>query len=152
MTKQFGAAVRLGLCGAMLAAAFVAAGASSQSPAASRLRAGARVFVNSMPEDFDSYLKSAFARKKVPLVVVDSREEADFEIKGTSETQQAGTAKKIIMLDWRPDEQASISVADLKSGEIVFAYSVNKKSAANGKATTAEACAKHLKDRLDKGK
>ena len=63
-----------------------------------------------------------------------------------------GAAKKIIMLDWRPDEQASISVADLTSGEIVFAYSVNKKSAAHGKATTAEACAKHLKDRLDKGK
>jgi len=151
VTKELAAAVRLGLCCAMLAAASVVI-AASQTPAAPRLRPGARVFVNSMPEDFDSYLKSALVRKKVPLVVVDSKEEADFEIKGTSETQQAGTAKKIIMLDWRPDEQASISVADLKSGEIVFAYSVNKKSAAHGKATTAEACAKHLKDRLDKGR
>ena len=53
---------------------------------------------------------------------------------------------------WHSDEQASISVAGIKSGEIVFAYSANKKNSAHGKQTTAEACAKHLKEAIEKGK
>jgi hypothetical protein len=43
-------------------------------------------------------------------------------------------------------------VAGIKSGEIVFAYSANKKNSAHGKQTTAEACAKHLKEAIEKGK
>ena len=144
------AAVRRALVCALFVSAVAAA--ATQAPSAARFRPGVKVFINEMPEEFDSYLKSAFVKKKVPVVVVDTKEDADFEIKGTSETSAASTAKKVIMLDWRADEQASISVADLRSGEVVFAYSVNRKSAERGKATTAEACAKHLKDRLDKGK
>jgi len=97
-------------------------------------------------------LKAALTAKKVPLTVVSSREQADFEIKGNSETQKAGAAKKAIMLNWHSDEQASISVSNIKSGEIVYAYSVNKKSSAHGKQSTAEACAKHLKEELEKKK
>jgi hypothetical protein len=54
------------------------------------------------------------------------------------------------MLNWHSDEQASISVTNIASGEVVFAYSANKKSSARGKQTSAEACAKHLKNHLDK--
>jgi hypothetical protein len=32
---------------------------------------------------------------------------------------------------------------------VVFAYSVNKQSSAHGKRSTAEACAKHLKDQTE---
>jgi len=64
-------------------------------------------------------------------------------ITGTSETEKAGTAKKAIMMNWHSNEQASITVIDNKSGDVVFAYSVNKKSSAHGKRSTAEACAKH---------
>jgi hypothetical protein len=60
------------------------------------------------------------------------------------------TAKKLLRFDFHSSEQASISVADRKSGEIVFAYSVNKQSSARGKQSTAEACAKHMKDGLEK--
>jgi hypothetical protein len=81
---------------------------------------------------------------------VESREKADFEITGSSETQKAGAAKKIIRLNWHSAEQASISISDLKSGEVVFAYSVNKESSAHGKQSTAEACAKHIKESLQK--
>lgn len=108
--------------------------------------AGSKVFVAPMPDGFDTYLKEALAAKKVPLVVVPSREEAEYEITGVSETQKAGAAKKIVMWDWHSNEQASIRVADLRTSEVVFAYSVNKKSSAHGKRSTAEACAKHLKD------
>ena len=56
------------------------------------------------------------------------------------------------MGSWHSDEQAPISVASLTSGEVVFAYSANKKNSAHGKQTTAEACAKHLKRHLEQKK
>ena len=60
--------------------------------------------------------------------------------------------KKLFMQNFHSDEQATISVSDLKSGEVIFAYSVNKQSSAHGKQSTAEACAKHLKDEVEKKK
>ena len=41
---------------------------------------------------------------------------------------------------------------DVKSGEIVFAYSVNKKDSVHGKQSTAESCAVHIKDDIEKNK
>lgn len=116
------------------------------------LRPGARVFVHPMSDAFDSYFKAALTKKKVPVVVVDTREAADLEIKGTSETQKASAAKKIFMGSWHSDEQASISVTSVQSGQVVFAYSVNKKNSAHGKQSSAEACAKHLKEAIEKKK
>jgi hypothetical protein len=129
-----------------------AAVAASQARSDSPLRSGARVFIHPMADGFDSYFKSALTAKKVPVVVVATRDEADLEIKGTSETQKAGAAKKIFMGSWHSDEQASISVTSVQSGEIVYAYSVNKKNSAHGKRSSAEACAKHLKEAIEKKK
>jgi hypothetical protein len=42
------------------------------------------------------------------------------------------------------DNAASITLTDKKSGVIVYAYSVDKKSTMHGQQTTAEACTKHL--------
>jgi hypothetical protein len=58
------------------------------------------------------------------------------------------TAKKIIMLDWRSSEEASVKLMNIQSGEVVFAYSVHKASSAHGKQSSAEACAKHLKEKV----
>jgi len=113
---------------------------------------GAKVFIAPMPDGFDTYLRAAIEKKKVPLTIVGSKEEAEYEITGTSETQKAGKAKKILRLNWHSAEQASISVTNLKTGEIVFAYSVNKESSAHGKQSTAEACAKNLKKAVRKNK
>ena len=117
-----------------------------------KLHRGAKVFIASMPNDFDSYFKNALTAKKVPVEVVPSREEAEFEITGAAESQKAGAAKKVFMGSWHSDEQASISVTDIKSGEVVYAYSANKKNSAHGKQTSAEACAKHLKEAIETGK
>jgi hypothetical protein len=119
---------------------------------ASTLKAGAKVYVAAMPDGFDSYLKSALEKKKVPVSVVPSRDEAEYEIKGTAESQKASAAKKIIMGSWHSDEQASISVTNLRTGDVVFAYSANKKNSAHGKQSSAEACAKHLKEAIEKAK
>ena len=125
---------------------------SAQSSDKMVLKPGAKVFINTMPDGFETFLKSALSKKKVPLTIVDSKEHADLEMTGTSETQKAGAAKKIFMGSWQSDEQATISIADLKSGEIVFAYSVNKRNSVHGKQSTAEACAVHIKDELEKTK
>ena len=118
---------------------------------ASGLKPGVKVFVQEMPDGFHTYLKAALAKKGVPVVVVDRRDQAEFEIKGAAQTQKAGAAKKIFMGSWHSDEQASISVSSIESGEIVYAYSANKKNSAHGKQSSAEACAKHLKESIEKG-
>jgi hypothetical protein len=107
-----------------------------------------KVVVAPMPDGFDEFLKAAIETKKVPLQIVADKDQADFQITGQSETQRA-SAKKVIMWDWRSNEQASIQVSNLKTSEVVFAYSVNKISSAHGKKSSAEACAKHLKEKIE---
>lgn len=48
------------------------------------------------------------------------------------------------------DNAASMQMVDQKTGAVVFAYAVNKKNTLHGQQTTAEACAKHLKEQLEK--
>src|SRR5947209_20322112 len=70
---------------------------------------------------FETELRSAFEKKQVPLQLVDQREQADYEIKGTAESQKAGAAKKIIMGSWHSKEEASVQVFDVKTSEMVYA-------------------------------
>jgi len=116
------------------------------------LPSGAKVFIAAMPDGFDEYLKAAIEKKQVPLQIVSDKDQADFQITGQSETQKASTAKKVIMWDWRSNEQATVQVSNLKTAEVVFAYSVNKVSSAHGKKSSAEACAKHLKEKIESKK
>lgn len=110
-----------------------------------KIPAGSKVFVAPMG-GFETPLKKAISEKKVPIQIVEQREQADFEITGTSESKKASTAKKVILGSWHSDEEASIKMANMKTGEIVYAYSVHKQDSAHGQRSTAEACAKHLKD------
>lgn len=120
--------------------------------AAKSIPAGSKVFINPMKDEYEKFLADAFKAKKVPVEIVTEKDKADFEITGTTESKKAGAAKIIIMGSWRSSEQASITVTNLKSGESVWAYSVNKSDSAHGKKSTAEACAKHLKEKIEKGK
>jgi hypothetical protein len=113
-----------------------------------KIPANSKVFLAPMG-GFEEDLKAAIQSKKVPVVLVTDKDQADYEIAGTSDTEKASTAKKVVMWNWHSNEQASITVTDHKSGEVVFAYSVNKKSSAHGKRSTAEACAKHLKEQIE---
>jgi hypothetical protein len=109
---------------------------------------GAKVFVEPMG-GFETYLKSALTKKKVPVQIVEDKVQADFLITGHSESQKASTAKKVIMWNWHSNEDATINVSNVKSGEIVFAYEAHKQSSTHGQQSTAEACAKHLKDKME---
>jgi len=117
-----------------------------------QIPAHSKVFIGPMKDQFDTYLREALESKKVPLNVVNQKELADFELTGTSESKKAGTAKKLILGSWHSSEQASVTLVNLKSGIAVWAYSVNKSNSAHGKKTTAESCAKHLKEKIESKK
>jgi len=135
-------ALLLSFCAAMICSAY------GQQTASAAIPEGSKIFIAAMDDGFHEHLKAAIQDKKVPVTIVEDKSQAEFEIQGHSESQKAGKAKKIIMLDWHSNEQASIQIANLKTGEVVFAYSVNKKSSSHGKRSTAEACAKHIKKKI----
>jgi hypothetical protein len=119
-------------------------------PPSQKIPKGAKVFVAPIAGGYDTYLKDAIAKKKVPVEVVASRDQADYEITGTSESQKASTAKKVILGNWHSREEASITVSNIKSSEVVWAYSVHEEASTHGQKSSAEACAKHLKDAIEK--
>lgn len=124
--------------------------AGAQTPDTQNIKpipAGSKVYIAPM-DGFETFLKAALEEKKVPLVIVEDKEKADFEITGASNSEKASTAKKIFRGSWHSREEASINVSNIKTGEIVFAYSAHKENSAHGKQSSAEACAKHLKEKI----
>jgi hypothetical protein len=111
-----------------------------------KIRRNAKVFIAPMERGFDNFVIAGFQKKEVPLVVVMSREKADYEVSGVAESEKAGWAKMLFMGSQQSKEQASIKVVDLKTGEIVFGYSVHKGNSYRGKQSAGEACAKHIKE------
>jgi len=108
-----------------------------------------KVFITPIEGGFDTYLSAALIKKEVPLTVVTIKEKADFEITGIAESDKAGWAKMMFLGNGQSNEQASIKVTNLKTGVVAFAYAANKGSAARGKQSAAESCAKHLKARIE---
>lgn len=137
------------LVGFCLASLILLSGAAlSWSQEAKTIPAGAKVFLEPMG-GFETYLKTAMNKKKVPLQIVEDKAQADFIITGHSESEKASTAKKAIMWNFHSNEDASINVSNVKTGEVVFAYEAHKDSSAHGQQSTAEACAKHLKEKVE---
>jgi hypothetical protein len=111
-----------------------------------KIPAGAKVFIEKM-DGFETYMTAALEKKKVPLVVVSKREEADFEIKGVAEKQKAGWAKTIFG-SGLPSASASIQVINLKSGVVAFAVSEERRDANFGQRSVAEYLAKKIGEKM----
>jgi Mannitol repressor len=118
------------------------------APVSTKITPGSRVFITPM-DGFENYMAAAISKKKVPLVTVADKEHADYVITGTSVDKKAGWAKIVFMGKVHSDNAASVNMVDVKTGAIVFAYAVDKKSTMHGQQTTAEACAKHLKGHIE---
>jgi hypothetical protein len=118
------------------------------TPASMRIVPGARVYIAPM-DGFENYLAAAFGKKKVQLVPVADQNLADYVISGTSVDKKAGWAKIAFMGNIHSDNAASITMTDRRTGAIVYAYAVDKKSTMHGQQTTAEACAKHLEAHIE---
>ena len=114
-----------------------------------RVDKGAKIFIEPMAEDFNTYLQAAFIKKDVPVIMVDDRAKADYVITGTAETVKAGWAKTIFVTP-KGDANASITVKDAKTGNVVFGYAVDKFAAHHGQQSTDEACAKHFREFIGK--
>ena len=122
---------------------------AQEKPESKAIPSGSKVFIAPM-NGYETYVKAALEKKKVPLQIVPDKATADYEITGSSESQKASAAKILIMGSWHSSEEASITVTNLKTGVVAFAYSVNKANSAHGKQSSAEACAKHLKEQIEK--
>jgi len=104
-----------------------------------------KVYVAPMEGGFENYVIAGLRNKKVPLTIVMDRTKADYEISGVSDSEKAGWAKMLFLGSQNSNEQASIKISDLKTGAVVFGYSVHKTNSARGKQSAGEACAKHIK-------
>ncbi len=110
-----------------------------------KIPAYSKVYVAPMLNGFENYIIAGLRNKKVPLAVVVDRGKADYEISGVSESEKAGWAKMLFMGSQNSNEQASIKIADLKTGAVIFGYSVHKTNSVRGRQSAGEACAKHIK-------
>jgi hypothetical protein len=119
------------------------------APVSTRIIPGQTVFLAPM-NGFENYLAAALQKKNVPLIPVASESQATYVMKGTSEEKKAGWAKIVIQGQIHSDDAASVQMFDRQTGAIVFAYAVDKKNTMHGQQTTAEACAKHLKEQIEK--
>ena len=118
------------------------------APISTKIIPGSRVYITPM-DGFENYLAAALGKKKVQLIPVTDKDQADYVITGTSLDKKAGWAKIVFMGNIHSDNAASITMSDRKTGAIVYAYAVDKKSTMHGQQTTAEACAKHLKAHIE---
>ncbi|HYG98291.1 MAG TPA: hypothetical protein VD837_04110 [Terriglobales bacterium] len=117
--------------------------------AKTKIPAGSKLYVAPMEGGFENFVIAGIQKKKVPVVVVVDRNKADFELTGIAESEKAGWAKMLFMGSQQSKEQASIKVANIKTGAVVFGYSVHKGNSYKGKQSAGEACAKHLKQAIE---
>ena len=104
-----------------------------------------KVYVAPMSDGFDNYIIAGLRTKKVPVIVVVDRSKADYEISSVSDSENAGWAKMLFVGSQQSNEQASIKVSNLKTGAVIFGYSVHKTNSYRGRQSAGEACAKHFK-------
>lgn len=113
--------------------------------------AGSKVYVadiNGLP-GFENNLVAAFQKKRVDLIVVADRSQADFEINGFAGNQKAGWAK-IIFGSGRPESEASIQMVNLRTGVVAFAVASYKVDSYNGNKSTAEHLAKNVRQKMER--
>jgi hypothetical protein len=140
---------RTGAVLSLMFSLWVAAAAEEQFKSFHKIPAGAKVYVSPIIGGFDTYIIAGFQQKKVPLVIVTNRAQAEYEITGFSESDKAGWAKMLFLGSQHSNEQASIKMVNLATDEVVFAYSVNKMNSVRGKQSAGEACAKHIKHEIE---
>jgi hypothetical protein len=144
--KHFIASLGLAL---MLAASAAGQEGKSVEQSSRAIERGSRIFIAPIEGGFDTFLAVAIIKKQVPVVVVTDHAKADYEISGIANTEKAGWAKMLFMGVDNSNDMASIKVVYLKSDEVVYGYSVRKGNSYRGKQSAAEACAKHLKQKIE---
>jgi hypothetical protein len=136
---------------------------------------GARIVIAPM-SGFETYFAAAVREKKVPVTLTLDKDSAQYFVV-SSETEWRGfVAASGASASWNQNSgnlvaassasstrglESSIMLIDAKTKDILWAYEVHKSShgslllgtnGARGQQSLAEACAKHLKEYIEKGK
>jgi hypothetical protein len=146
-----------------------------------QIKSGATVYIEPM-DGYETYLAAAVVKKQVPLIVVTDKAKADYIIRGSTSHFQGAQPAVVVnnttnvntnnggsygyigqgMQDAAAQAEArriargsttfSIAIIDAHSSQIMFAYTVGKNGNTNQIQSAAEACAKHLKEFIEKPK
>jgi hypothetical protein len=151
----------------------VVAAAFGQTPSSSRIVPGSRVVIAPM-DGFETYFAAAVREKKVPIALTLDKDSAQYFIVSTETEWRGFVYGSAASASWSNGTgsynsgagasstrglEASIMLIDGKTKDVVWAYEVHKNShgalilgtlAARGKQSVAEACAKHLKEFIEK--
>ena len=111
------------------------------------MEVGSKIYVESS-DGFDEDLARVIEKKKVPVAIVNSKDEADYQLAGVSEHEKAGWAKMMFAGPFHSGDPTGFKLVDLNTGDVVFAYPVNRKNRLYGRQTAAETCAKHLQQAI----
>jgi len=136
---------------------------------------GSRIVIAPMG-GFETYFAAAIREKGVPVTLTLEKNSAQYFIVSTETEWHGFVYGSGSSADWSPAGghyaggsaasstrglESSIMLIDAKSKDVVWAYEVHKSShgallfgtlAARGQQSLAEACAKHLKEFMEKGK
>lgn len=136
---------------------------------------GSRVVIAPMG-GFETYFAAAVREKKVPITLTLDKASAQFFVVSTNTEWQGFVYGSGGSSSWGPGGgssthgaaasstrglEASIMLIDARTKDVVWAYEVHKSShgallfgtfGARGQQSIAEACAKHLRDYIEKGK
>jgi len=110
------------------------------------------MYVKPTEDGFQTYVTAAIHKKKVPVVVVASAENAAYTLTAAAiDVETVSTGKRLVNCVFAycagSEDKASTSVTLIdSSGAVVWSYSVNKGRGAKNRQSMAEAIAKHLKD------
>jgi hypothetical protein len=140
-----------------------------------QIQPGSRVVVAPMG-GFETYFAAAIREKRVPITLTLDRDSAQYFIVSTETEWRGFVAGSSANANWGQTSghyssgssasstrglESSIMLIDAKSKDVVWAYEVHKSShgallfgtfGARGQQSLAEACAKHLKEFMEKGK
>lgn len=136
---------------------------------------GSRIVIAPMG-GFETYFAAAVREKGVPVTLTLDKNSAQYFVVSTETEWRGFVYGSGASADWSPAGghfaggsaasstrglESSIMLIDAKSKDVVWAYEVHKSShgallfgtlAARGQQSLAEACAKHLKEFMEKGK
>lgn len=126
------------------------AAASSGAAHTAALVPGAKLFLEPMG-GFEQDLADSFVKKKTPVVVVKTREEADFIVSGSAHVKRPGFFAGMVLSS---HGKGNVSIKDARTGNEVFVHPFKKVDQMEADAFIyqhwADQCATHLKKVMEK--
>ena len=139
--------------GIPLTLASLIAQGQTEGPTAALRGSAPRIYIPSQ-DGFESYLSAAIVKKRVPAVVTQNKDDAQFVLTSAVQAKEESTGSKVARCLFlycagaEGSQTASVQLVNTKTQEVAWAYNVRKGSA-RAYQSTAEAVAKHLKSLLE---